>query len=292
MIYRKQHALTGNLMALFLVDVLLEALQDLELSTEGLAGRLARLEAVEQADNERFRSEAPLPQLPASVFNPSDFSVARNLFQKQSLCHTARLPSEMRYKGILTGRTSQEFDHFYREGMEREKADKLMSTMFDEGADVNSIESDEMKLVYSEALRQGRCNATLNIDYPDSFYTGPNEGWKNLKILTPIERETYKIDSPRGLIVVCLVQPNLYDKGMNGREIQVGDLKQHPLVSFRVNGQHVEALSWIDTCFLLNGPKGHYWEIGSDGQYDIEARVGNNDNDDHDILQISSVILL
>jgi hypothetical protein len=292
MIHRKQHALTGNLLALFLVDVLLEALQDLESSTDALAVRLARLEAVEGADNERFRSEAPLPKLPTYVFNPSDFSVTSNLFQKRSLCHTARLPSEMRYNGILTGKTAQEFDHFYREGMEREKADKLMSTMFDEGADIDSIESDEMKLVYTEAFRQRRCNATLNIDYPDAFYAGPNEGWKNLKILTPIEKETYKIDSPEGLIVVCLVQPNLYNKGFNGREIQVGDLKQHPLVAFRVNGQDVEALSWIDSCFILNGSQGHYWKIGSDGQYEIEARVGNNDNNEHDILQISSVILL
>jgi hypothetical protein len=292
LIYRKQHALTGNLMALFLVDILLEALQELELSTEDLAARLARLEAVEEADNERFRSEAPLPRLPTSVFNPSDFSITANLFQKRSLCHTARLPSEMRYRGILTGRTTQEFDHFYREGMEREKADKLMSTMFDEGADVDSIESEEMKLVYSEALRQTRCNATLNIDYPDSFYVGPNEGWKSLKIMTRFEKETYKIDSPEGLIIVCLVQPNLYRKGFSAREIQVGDMKKHPLVSFRVNGEAVEALSWIDSCFILNGAQGHYWEIGSDGQYEIEARVGNNDDADHDILQISSVIVL
>jgi hypothetical protein len=69
-------------------------------------------------------------------------------------------------------------------------------------------------------------------------------------------------------------------------------LKQHPLVAFRVNGQDVEALSWIDSCFILNGSQGHYWKIGSDGQYEIEARVGNNDNNEHDILQISSVILL
>jgi hypothetical protein len=278
--------------ALFLVDVLLEALQELQLSAEDLAVRLARLEAVEKADNERFRSEAPLPRLPTYVFNPSDFSIAANLFQKQSLCHTARLPSEMRYRGILTGRTAQEFDHFYREGMERKKADKLMSTMFDDGADVDSIESKEMKLVYSEALRQSECNVTLNIDYPDSFYVGPNEGWKSLKILTRLERDTYKIDSPEGLIIVCLVQPNLYSIGFNGREMQVGDLKKNPLVSFRVNGHAVEALSWIDSCFILNGAQGHYWEIGSDSQYEIEARVGNNDNADHDILQISSVILL
>jgi hypothetical protein len=66
------------------------------------------------------------------------------------------------------------------------------------GADVDSIESDEMKLVYSESFRQRRCNATLKINYPDSFYTGPNEDWKSLKILTPIERATYKIDSPKG----------------------------------------------------------------------------------------------
>jgi hypothetical protein len=292
MIYRKQHALTGNLMALFLVDVLLEALQELELSTEDLAARLARLEAAEEANNVRFRSEAPLPRLPTSVFNPSDISITANLFQKRSLCHTARLPSEMRYRGILTNRTAQEFDHFYREGLEREKADNLMSTMFDEGADVDSIEGEEMKLVYSEALRQRRCDATLNIDYPDSFYVGPNEGWKSLKILTRLERETYKMDSPEGLIIVCLVQPNLYRQGFNAREIKVGDLKKHPLVAFRVNGQAVKALSWIDSCFILNGAQGHYWEIGSDGQYEIEARVGNNDDADHDILQISSVIVL
>jgi hypothetical protein len=137
--------------------------------------------------------------------------------------------------------------------MEREKADKLMSTMFDEGADIDSIESDEMKLVYTEAFRQRRCNATLNIDYPDAFYAGPNEGWKNLKILTPIEKETYNIDSPEGLIVVCLVQPNLYDQGFNAREIKVGDLKQHPLVSFRVNGQDVEALSWLTRALSTTG---------------------------------------
>jgi hypothetical protein len=295
-IYRKQHALTGNLMALFLVDVLLEALRELELSTEDIAARLARLDAAEEADNVRFRSEAPLPRLPKHAY---DFSLldsldASDLFQKRSLCHTARLPSEMRYRGILTGRTAQEFDQFYREGTERDKADKLMSTMFDEGVDVDSSvdsDSDEMKLVYAEKLRQNKCNATLNIDYPDSFYVGPNEGWKSLRIMTRLEKETYKIESPKGLILVCLVQPNLYERGFEGREIQVGDLKRHPVVDFRVNGQAVVGLSWIDPCFSLNGPQGHYWEIGSDGQYEIEARVRNND-EEHYILQISSVILL
>jgi hypothetical protein len=283
----------------------LEALRELESSTEDIAARLARLEAAEEADNVCFRSKAPLPRMPTYVFNPSDFpdvSVS-DLFQQRSLCHTARLPSELRYRGILTGRTAQEFDQFYREGMERNKADKLMSEMFDEGADVASIESGEMKLVYSETLRQSRCNATLNIDYPDSVYVGPNEGWKSLKILTPLEKETYKIDSPKGLIVVCLVQPNLYKKGFNGlykkgfngREIQVGDLQQGvgvPRVTFRVNEQAVVGLSWIDSCFALKGPQGHYWEIGSDGQYEIEARVGGGDDTERDILQISSVILL
>jgi hypothetical protein len=49
----------------------------------------------------------------------------------------------------------------------------------------------------------------------------------------------------------------------------------------------------VDSCFIHNGSRGHYWEIGSDGQYEeIEARVGTNDNNDHDILQISSVLLL
>jgi hypothetical protein len=292
---RKQHALSGNLLAFFLVDVLLDALRELESSTEDIATRLARLEAAEEADNVRFRSEAPLPKIPVKFFNPlhfSDVSVS-DLFQQPSLCHTARLPSEMRYRGILTGRTKEEFDQFYREGMERNKADKLMSEMFDEGADMESIESGEMKLVYSEKIRQGKCNATLNIDYPDSFYLGPNEGWKSLRILTPIEKETYNIDSPKGLIVVCLVQPNLYKTGFSGREIQVGDLKNQPLVSFRVNGHAVVGLSWIDSCFALKGPQGHYWDIGSDGQYEIEARVGEEDDDARGyILQISSVILL
>jgi hypothetical protein len=291
---RKRHALSGNLLAFFLVDVLLEALRELESSTEDIATRLARLEAAEEADNVRFRSQAPLPKLPVKFFNPLHFPdvPVSDLFQQQSLCHTARLPSEMRYRGILTGKTAQEFDQFYREGMERSKADKLMSEMFEEGADMDSIDSAQMKLVYSEKIRQSKCNATLNIDYPDSFYIGPNEGWKSLRILTPIEKETYKIDSPKGLIVVCLVQPNLYKIGFNGKEIQVGELKDQPLVSFQVNGEDVVGLSWIDSCFALKGSQGHYWDIGSDGQYEIEARVGEDDNARGYILQISSVILL
>jgi hypothetical protein len=120
----------------------------------------------------------------------------------------------MRYKGILTGTSAQDFDHFCREGMEGEKCRR---------ADIDSIESDEIKLVFTEAFRQRRCNDTLNIHYPDAFYASPNEGWKNLKILTPIEKETYNIDSPEGLIVVCLVQPNLYDQGFNAREIKMSE---------------------------------------------------------------------
>jgi hypothetical protein len=170
--------------------------------------------------------------------------------------------------------------------------------MFDEGVDVDTIESgDEMKLVYSEGLRQRRCNATLNIDYPDSLYVGPNEGWKNLNILTPTEKETYKIDSPKGLLVVRFWFSRIVTikDSMKEREMQVGDLKQHPLVAFPSSertGCRGTVLAWIDSCFVLNGPQGHYWERGSDGHYEIEARVGSNDIADHDILQISSLILL
>lgn len=299
----KQQALTGHLVALFLVQQLEQAVQGLLTKFEDVGDQpgvlttavLAELQSAQDADDSRVRREAKIPAVPKELFHPSDYPDVKpaDLFQRTALCHTARLPSEMRYRGILTDKTADDFDHFYREGMEREKADKLMANMFEDTT--GAVDDANMKLVYTETLRQKHCNVTLNRDYPDCFYVGPNEGWKSLVIPSDKEREAYRIEKLRGLIIVCLVKPNLYDRGFNGQEIKAGDLHTRfgdHSVRFRVNGLPVQGITVLETCSMLKGDNGHYWEPGPTGRYEIEAMIGDQDETQRNILQISSVILM
>jgi hypothetical protein len=104
---------------------------------------------------------------------------------------------------------------------------------------------------------------------------GSNEGWKRLQIPTQLEKETDKIDSPKGLVLVCLAgSKSLHeriqrwiDPSWRIEETASGHLSS-------VNGRAMMGLAWKDSYLALNRPQGHYWEMGGD-EYETETRVGD-----------------
>ena len=180
----KWQALMGNLAALFLIEVLDEALKELAADTTDPATLLAKLKAQEDADYQVFQN-APVPENFKEILPKSErdsFDYLDLLIKGHTFCHTGRLPAEIRHKGILTESTKTGFLTFDK-GVELNEA---QTTMYD-GA--------EMRLVYTGGDRQV-CEVATNHDYKDYFFVNRNEDWKKLVLPNNSEMKEYGTGRP------------------------------------------------------------------------------------------------
>jgi len=173
----KEQAVKGNLMALFLVELLHDALQDIQQAElENKDTLTLQVELIEQetADYQRVidDSDSELPQYSKSYHPDEPFGEElRQLYYKEpNFCHIALLPSEIRYKGILT---------------ETEPVD-MFNLPDGPNATQNGdtpYEGDQMRLVGDESTRQTpndvfntiSCPVPLNQDHPDFFLVSNRE---------------------------------------------------------------------------------------------------------------------
>jgi hypothetical protein len=304
----KRLALSGNLLALFLVDVLQEAVQDLlpqttkwneSVSLQTIESELATLRQAQDEANGAFQSSDWIPETPAFNFTHLSDVDPTWLFKGVSLCRTARLPSQMRYKGILTGRT--QWDRFFREGTEREA---IMSTPLNSSSSTSS--SNALGLSYDERHRQASCNYTLNIDYMDFFYItnnkkgGGDDDWFRVTLPSDAEVSEYGSREYNGVLVVCPYECGRYKKegGCLGDEIPTKDWWM--VVDFQVNGFSATTVEKLaSTCMILRHERGHVFPSTTMGKYEIQMRINpekaafyETNETAYNLIQISSIILL
>lgn len=283
---RKMHALWGNTFALFLSELLMEAISELSSVTKSnRTAVLNQLQSEEEADFERFLQTATAGDSTDYDMVPKESELltganASVFFTESSVCHTARLPSQERYLGILT-ETSESGISGYFKGIPLEQARNLSS-------DVNS--EVPMPLVWDESERQ-TCEVELNRDYKDFFYASSKMGWTYLTVPNKAEKRAYMKESQKlkGLLVVCL-EPCAWG------ECEKGDMRKDALLDGRVlmqvNRSPVTmATDVVEDCMVLRGTQGHYWQPNDAGQYVLKARVVGNGTE-FASLRISSLILL
>lgn len=288
------HALRGNHLAIFLTDILQEAIHDMVSSIIGNSidpsSLLSALKAQEDSDYRRFY-EADLPPHSDMVLDKdlttlaladeNDANLLKIMFLQPNICHIARLPAQIRYEGILTETTE-------KVGMFNDAYDLT----YDLGIEINDAISEpnprhEMRLVYERSDRQ-TCPIPVNMDYRDYFYLTATEGEKHLLLPNDMEVKAYRQSTSQnffGLVGICLVQCPM--KGCRAGHLTMADIAAGTKVQLTVNQNPVLNITNLRGCGLLRGENGHYWESSNQNKFDVAARVIDN----HSFLQLSSVIL-
>jgi hypothetical protein len=264
---RKVHALSGNLLGVWLTNMMEDALKELAAERPDPA-LLDQLRAFEVADRKVFMSrELPMSTLKGLKI-PSDVD-PEMFFRGPNICHTARLPAETRHLGILT-ESSLVGDDTFDMGIELETAQN------------STPEDKSIQLVYEKGNRHS-CPIPINKDYKDYFYVAKTHGWSQLTLPNNAEVKAYGTSEPlRGVIAVCFAI-------CNWGKCPAGDIQsqQFYMVEMEVNGVKVASLTEFDRCSFLKHSDGHVWKPNSDGRFEIRAKV----NKVKSYMRLSSIVI-
>lgn len=266
--YSKSHALDGHALALFLVDTLIETLEDLVNHNTSEVSTL--LTDLQQEEDELFESllSAELPAAAPSLYMPPANSPIdetlnlETLWKGPSLCRTARLPAQSRYLGYTTN--SDKIGGMSIVGKEE----------YDLGLDIiDAKKPDAMKdgllLTYEPLTEREKCEVLLKPDYKDYFYAHEVHGWTHLSIPNDKEKDAYNYNPSdfTGFIGMSLIGCS-WGKCAKGelREVDYADGK----FEITVNGEPVTELISIgfDVAFM-KGAQGLTWQPNESGTFDI-----------------------
>lgn len=185
--------------------------------------------------------------------------VSRNvLYRSHSICHTALLPSQTRYQGILT-ESYKDPNH----------------ETFDLGTNkfyLRPVEDGILPLVWDPNDRQ-KCEA-LEIDHKDFFFVRTDDDWVSAVVPNPSELQVYgtwgkTLSKREGLIMVCL----RYCPFRKCQSEYVGfDALQKGVLSIKVDGKPVIGTKQLDECFFLQGHQGIRWGTERD-HYEVSFKI-------------------
>jgi len=259
----KAQALRGNLVALFLIEVLGDALTDIDGSSDREA-LLIELESQEQADRQLFLKsmDSQLPDLHTKwlegTLTEEDGDLIRPLFYRYpNYCHIAQIPAQIRFKGILTETAPV--------GMF-----ELETGLIDKDAGRTPNRGNQIRLVAAAKDRQ-RCPVHLNMDHSDYFYIHQKEELKELTIPNDSEVREYGTDQPiKGLISLC-------DLACSWGKCPAGTILggvNDKMVNIMVNGQPATSTVAIQkNCYLLRNSGGFLFKPDENGRFTIRIRV-------------------
>lgn len=283
----KRMALWGNLLALFLSDMLLDSVEELGLSIVDPLELLAKLRKEEDADYERFETSFAPDDLEYHLVPiDNDLVDEKNVsyfFRSPSFCHTARLPAETRHLGYVTESNQvgvRDFEYF--KGIPMSEAMRMTKG--------NTTEST-MPLVYDENDREHCDEAEIKRDYMDFFLVTDQMGPRTLTIPNKAERQAYgrESESLQGIIVLCSI-PCPFGKCPKG-ELEL-DAIQNGTIQMDINGQSVTNTTNFAGCSVLRGKNSHRWQPNEAGQFVLKASVSESQNTTLSFFRISSLVLL
>jgi len=278
----KGHALYGHSLSLFLTEALLGALRDLSKLLE-VEDRTLLLSRLRQEDIELHNNflNAELPDLHKELLNlkfvnPSDNEpiIDNALFFKgPSMCHTAYLPSQTRYLGILTdtnqvGGPAPFGEEAYFMGIEKEEALKTPP------------KNNQISLVYDINSRERKCEfpVTIKQDFEDAFLVNDNDSWAEITFPNNAEKRFYRYNPNdyQGILMLhsksckkCTNILNMTNLNDNAWEMKVN--RQDVKEIIRVGG-------WGFAWFIVKGANGFHFEPDTNGQYTIEIKVNKKEH--------------
>ena len=266
------HAAMGSVVALFLTDMLIDAIKELGSDSYNPLEAMDVLLKNEDTDYIKFKNSTLdiTAELVKGVVDFDDkplMEVFTQLFRKTNIiCHTALLPAESRFLGIVT-ESDQVGIHDYYKGVSQESADADNATEVDN-------DKRKIRLVYNPKERQPSCPVELKWDFKDHFYASESEGWTSLTIPNKAEMDYYAkrgVYEPEGLIMICFV---ICDWGVCPEENMRFDALKEGKLKLEVNGVPVTNVTMIQDCGLLrHGDRDHYFKPNSKVQFEIKILV-------------------
>lgn len=284
-------------MALYIMQTLIAAVDDLvALESESLEGLLARLQKEEDDHYAQASRRNPLDDEIREHFKdrlgykfedlqnvPPDLDLYSLFLTGKSICHTVRLPSQIRYLGFLTDSTKTGGPSVYGKetfdmGLELQEA-KAMS---------NTEATNSLQLVWEANLgqRKHQCPLLIAPDPKDSFFTQHGDGWREFVIPNRSTREVYRYDpSAMKGVVIMVLHPCDWDQCPEGM-LQGKDLEEK--WDMKINDVPVTNLTDIGNyAILAQNANGITFPQGSNGGYKLEFHV----NKPEYYAKISSIIV-
>lgn len=295
----KLHGLWGHSMSLFIMQTLMSAVDELvSRESERLDSLLERLEAEEEGHYEELLRKNPLDEELQHHFQdelgykfddlpPLDPPVDwySMFLSSKSICHTVRLPSEIRYHGYLTdskktGGPSVFGKETYDIGMELKEAK----------ASENPEVVKELQLVWEDNKdqRKHQCPLVIGVDPKDFYFTQHGDGWRNFVIPNAATSAAYDYDASamKGIVIMVLHICDWGDcpEGM----LTAKDAPDGKRWEIRVNDVPVTNLTDIGNgAIVFQHSSGIHFPQGSTGGYQLQFHV----NEPNYYTQISSIIV-
>ena len=260
-------------MTLFLIEIINDALQMIKEKGSDPQVLLGNLKAEEDlAYHPILSRNVSHIRFPGSLKDISDIP-NDIIYWNPNYCHTARVPSELRYMGLLTESNQTrdndlDYDHYDHGHMIKE---------------IRQTENAKMELGWDPSLYQGRCkNYTVQIDYQDFFMVNGN-AWSTLTLPNEAESAYYNRvanslpDSKpetMGFIALCLASCGWgCPKDSVTMKGHLTNTTAAPKVSMTVNGKAVTQFTRFSDCAFLKHEGGHQWTSNIEGRYEISAKT-------------------
>ena len=275
-VHRKWHALWGNLLSTFWIEIIDDALDLISKRGSDPGALLSTLKKKEDLDYRSLTNKDPnLIRYVDKLLNEIADIPNEVIYWNHNYCHTARLPSEIRYMGALT-----------------ESEVKGGYTRYDRGQELNAVRfanNAEMPLTWDKSLYQLTCrNYQIDIDHQDFFMVN-SEGLSKLVLPNPSEKVLYGDQNEQsliGYILVCLASC-----GWSCPEdtMTIADLQSGGKVSMSVNGRDVQNFTNFarKDCLFLKHSDGHKWASNENGLFEIAAKT----LDSSAYLRVSSFVI-
>ena len=302
----KEHLLIGRISAAFIIENLLQALDEMavehvQLNDNGDTSHespsisieyLNHLLDQEKQDQELFQQS----KIPSNIYSkeielPDDLKDTNfDLFHRsQSICRTALLPNQARYDGIVT-----------RSGLKSDYMFGGKHSYKDEGFDFGKLPApepdvkSEIMLVFNYKGNRKICEHA-EIDFKDFFFARYSDNWTYTLFPSKDEINYFnQVSHTSGVIILCslIMDWNRYPADYTKLTEMISD---DPDYGIYVNDIRVTEVSHVanDRCYMLkhnNGTDGYYFPQSTlnPGQYELRFRVPKQDAN----LHLSSMIVL
>jgi len=273
--FRKWHALVGNLNAHFLLDVISDAIAEIKNIRHPTLELIDVWQREADMEREQLLSSSLPEDLKSEILAVGDDVVEidiNDIYTAPNYCHIARVPSHIRHSGILTDDAPGNMTH-YTQGISRSVA---MATEND---------STEPRLLLDEDTRLECDQGDLLIDHHDFFFVHQKESPKQLLLPTDREIEAYgRGQELKGLVVICMADC-LHGACPPGRlnATSVADSS----LQLAVNSQKVTSVTTMGRCDFLKGESGHYFGVNEQGKVHLQIQVTQEES----YVQIGSVVV-
>jgi hypothetical protein len=267
---RKWHLYRGHVYAIFLMDVLEDALA--LLTSPEAQGDLEvfrrELQAAEDKDNEAVMNSLDfLNDGRPDGIQQEDIPLSL-VMTAPNYCHTARLPAEIRYQGILTDRPDLTGAGQYDGGIELKPA--LTGPAPNDGT---------MPLVYDGSHRQA-CHIPVQTDFKDFFLvSGKYSDYVSLTVPTDAEIVAYGSTTDgtpdplqlKGVVMLCAAACGWH---CPGDTLDLVEGIENGQVLIKVNDMVVHNVTRVTSCaYLQKAPNDHIWPANKDGRFEVAAKV-------------------